>query len=141
MTSNEALFKKSKTVIPSGVNSPVRAFGAVGGIPRFIKKGKGPIIWDIEGSAYIDYICSWGPLILGHSHSLVLDAISAAMSEGTTFGAPTEKEWEMAELLTSFFGSIDKVRLVSSGTEATMSAIRLARGFTSRDKINISWWR
>ncbi len=135
MPNNRSLYEKSQVFIPSGVNSPVRAFGAVGGTPVFMDKGKGPLIWDVNGKCYIDYVCSWGPLILGHANEQVTEAIFEAARNGATFGAPTERELEMAQLLVDSFGSIQKVRLVSSGTEATMSAIRVARGYTGRKKI------
>ena len=132
-----ALFERARRVIPGGVNSPVRAFRAVGGEPIFIARGAGARLWDVDGNEYIDYVGSWGPLLLGHAHPEVLEAIARAAADGTSFGAPTEREVEFAELLCravpSFAGG--KVRLVSSGTEATMSALRLARGFTGRDKI------
>src|SRR5262249_29017787 len=120
---------------PGGVNSPVRAFGSVGGSPLFIDKGKGSHIWDADGNEYIDYCCSWGPLILGHANNKVLSAVDAAMRKGTSFGAPTRLENELAELILSNNRYIQKIRFVSSGTEAVMSAIRLARACTGRDKI------
>jgi len=129
------LFERAKRVIPGGVNSPVRAFGAVGGSPPFIAKGKGCRVWDVDGNEYVDYVGSWGPLILGHAHPDVLRAAEAAMSRGTSFGAPTEAEVELAELLCDALPSVDMVRTVSSGTEATMSALRLARGATGRSRI------
>ena len=135
MLKNSDLYQNSLRVIPSGVNSPVRAFGAVGGVPRFIRKGKGSKIWDSEGNCFIDYICSWGPLVLGHANVAIVRAISDAAAEGSTFGAPTERELRMAEKLVRNFKSVEKIRLVSSGTEATMSAVRLSRGYTRRDKI------
>ena len=135
MLKNSDLYQNSLRVIPSGVNSPVRAFGAVGGVPRFIRKGKGSKIWDSEGNCFIDYICSWGPLVLGHANVAIVRAISDAAAEGSTFGAPTERELQMAEKLVRNFKSVEKIRLVSSGTEATMSAVRLSRGYTRRDKI------
>ncbi|MGN6134446.1 MAG: glutamate-1-semialdehyde 2,1-aminomutase, partial [Aureliella sp.] len=121
--------------MPGGVNSPARAFNAVGGGPLFIEQAAGPYLFDIDGHRYIDYIGSWGPMILGHAHPAVIEAIVSAAARGTSFGAPTEAESELAELIIESVPSIDKVRLVSSGTEATMSAIRLARGATGRDKI------
>lgn len=121
--------------MPGGVNSPARAFGAVGGTPLFIEKAKGAYLWDVDGNRYIDYIGSWGPMILGHAHPSVLSAIDAAAKRGTSFGAPTEAESELAELIIQAVPSVEKVRLVNSGTEATMSAIRLARGFTGRNII------
>jgi glutamate-1-semialdehyde 2,1-aminomutase len=132
---NEALFDKSRAVIPGGVNSPVRAFRSVGGTPLFMSRGEGPFVWDMDGKRYIDYVGSWGPLVLGHAHEEVVRAVQRAASRGLSFGAPTESELEMAQLLTSLLPSMEQVRLVSSGTEATMSAIRLARGFTGRPAI------
>jgi glutamate-1-semialdehyde 2,1-aminomutase len=134
MTTNQDLFERSQRVIPGGVNSPVRAFRAVGGTPRFIKQGDGAYIVDAEGKRYIDYIGSWGPMILGHGHPAVLEAVIAAAREGFSFGAPTERELELAEEILKLVPSMEQVRLVSSGTEATMSAIRLARGATGRSK-------
>ena len=133
MTRNEDLFSRAQKTIPGGVNSPVRAFRSVGGAPRFFTHGAGSCVWDADGRRYIDYVGSWGPLILGHAHPEVIRAVQDAVVKGLTFGAPTEAEIEMAELLTTLLPSIELVRLVSSGTEATMSAIRLARGFTGRD--------
>ncbi len=132
---SEALFKRAQVVIPGGVDSPVRAFGGVGGTPRFISKGEGCQIVDVDGNKYIDFCMSWGPLILGHAHPKVLDAIQSAIKKGTSFGAPTEPEVLLAEKLCQWVGPVDQVRFVSSGTEATMSAIRLARGYTERDLI------
>jgi glutamate-1-semialdehyde 2,1-aminomutase len=132
---NAELFKKAKKVIPGGVNSPVRAFGAVDATPLFISRAEGSKIYDSEGKEYIDYVMSWGPAILGHSHPLVVEAIIDAARRGTTYGAPTEMETEMAQMIADAFPSIEMVRMVSSGTEAVMSAIRLARGCTSREKI------
>jgi glutamate-1-semialdehyde 2,1-aminomutase len=134
-TRNEILFDKSQLVIPGGVNSPVRAFRSVGGTPLFVSRGEGSFIWDADGRRYVDYVGSWGPLVLGHAHPQVVEAVREAASRGLSFGAPTEAELEMAELLTRLLPSVQQVRLVSSGTEATMSAIRLARGFTERAKI------
>ena len=131
--SNAALFERAQRSIPGGVNSPVRAFKAVGGTPRFIKKAQGAYFWDVEGTRYTDYIGSWGPMILGHGHPAVLEAVQAAALDGFSFGAPTEREVEVAEMITALIPSVEMVRLVSSGTEATMSAIRLARGVTSRN--------
>ena len=133
MTSNQSLFERAQRVIPGGVNSPVRAFRSVGGTPRFIQKGFGPRVQDADGKWYVDYVGSWGPLILGHAHPEVIAAVQAAVVDGLTFGAPTEREVEIADLLCDLVPSLDMVRLVSSGTEATMSAIRLARGHTGRD--------
>lgn len=132
---NEALFVRSAAYIPGGVNSPVRAFRAVGGTPRFFVRGQGALLWDADGQAYIDYVGSWGPAILGHAHPEVVAAVKAQADRGLGFGAPTELELEMAELLCRLVPSMDQVRLVSSGTEATMSAIRLARGYTGRSRI------
>jgi glutamate-1-semialdehyde 2,1-aminomutase len=132
---NAALFERAQRVIPGGVNSPVRAFRAVGGTPRFIARAEGPYIFDAEGQRYIDYIGSWGPMILGHGHPAVLEAVQKAALDGFSFGAPTEREVELAEEILRFVPSMDQVRLVSSGTEAAMSALRLARGATGRSKI------
>jgi glutamate-1-semialdehyde 2,1-aminomutase len=129
------LFEKAKKYFPGGVNSPVRAFRSVGGNPLFIEKGKGSHIWDADGNEFIDYCCSWGPLILGHANDKVLDAVDKTMRKGTSFGAPTKLENELAELILSHNSFIKKIRFVSSGTEAVMSAIRLARGYTKRNKI------
>ncbi len=128
-------FEKALACIPGGVNSPVRAFGSVGGDPVFIQSARGPFLYDADGREYVDFICSWGPMILGHAFPPVIEAIIAAAQRGTSFGAATEAETEMAETLCRFVPSMDKVRLVNSGTEATMSAVRLARGATGRDKI------
>jgi glutamate-1-semialdehyde 2,1-aminomutase len=134
MTSrNDSLFSAAQRLIPGGVNSPVRAFRSVGGTPRFFARGSGPHVWDADGQRYIDYVGSWGPLILGHAHPDVVAAVQRAAQDGLSFGAPTAIEVEMAELLTQRLPSLELVRLVSSGTEATMSAVRLARGFTGRD--------
>ena len=135
MTNSQNLFEKSRIHIPGGVNSPVRAFGSVGGTPLFFKRGKGAFVWDADDKAYIDYVGSWGPMILGHAHPEVIKAVCDAAQQGLSFGAPTELELEMADLLCSLVPSMDQVRLVSSGTEATMSAIRLARGYTGRSAI------
>ena len=132
---SKRLFNKALTVIPGGVNSPVRAFRAVGGDPLFIERAKGSKIYDADGNSYIDYVLSWGPMILGHAHPKVTAALKKAVDKGTSFGAPTSLEIELAELVLKAYPSMDKVRMVNSGTEATMSAIRLARGFTGRDKI------
>jgi len=134
MSKNQDLFERAQRVIPGGVNSPVRAFRAVGGTPRFITRGDGAYIFDAEGQRYIDYIGSWGPMILGHGHPAVLEAVTKAAQEGFSFGAPTEREIELAEEILKLVPSMEQVRLVSSGTEATMSAIRLARGATGRSK-------
>ncbi len=132
---NEQLFERAKALIPGGVNSPVRAFRAVGGTPRFVQRAQGPHFWDANGKRYIDYIGSWGPMILGHGHPAVLEAVQKAALEGFSFGAPTEREIELAEAIVKAVPSIEMVRLVSSGTEAAMSALRLARGATGRKKI------
>ena len=132
---NQSLFERAQRVIPGGVNSPVRAFRAVGGTPRFIARAEGPYIIDAEGKRYIDYIGSWGPMILGHGHPAVLEAVQKAAVDGFSFGAPTEREIELAEEILKLVPSMDMVRLVSSGTEAAMSALRLARGATGRAKI------
>jgi glutamate-1-semialdehyde 2,1-aminomutase len=132
---NLAAFERAQRVIPGGVNSPVRAFRAVGGTPRFIRRAQGPYLWDVEGRRYIDYIGSWGPMILGHGHPAVLDAVIKAAHDGLSFGAPTEAEAELAEAIIRLVPSVEQVRLVSSGTEAAMSALRLARGATGRPKI------
>ena len=134
-SSNAQLFERAQKVIPGGVNSPVRAFRAVGGTPRFIARAQGPYIFDAEGTRYIDYIGSWGPMILGHGHPAVLEAVQKAAVDGFSFGAPTEREVELAEEILSLVPSMDQIRLVSSGTEAAMSALRLARGATGRSKI------
>lgn len=128
-------FDRAKKLIPGGVNSPARAFGGVGGEPIFINRAEGAYLFDLDGNRYVDYVLSWGPMILGHAHPRVLDAVQKAMRKGTSFGAPTEAESELAELVITAVPSIEKVRLVSSGTEATMSAIRLARGYTGRPTI------
>jgi glutamate-1-semialdehyde 2,1-aminomutase len=129
------LFEKAKKLIPGGVNSPVRAFKSVGGVPRFISRASGSKIYDIEGGEYIDYVCSWGPMILGHAHPAVINAITEAAGKGTSYGAPIPAEIEMAELISTAFPSIEMVRMVNSGTEAVMSAIRLARAYTGRNRI------
>src|SRR5262249_34620212 len=132
---NQQLFERAQRVIPGGVNSPVRAFRAVGGTPRFITRAQGAYMWDADGRKYIDYIGSWGPMILGHGHPAVLEAVQKAATEGFSFGAPTEREVELAEEILKHVPSMEMLRLVSSGTEAGMSAIRLARGATQRAKI------
>jgi len=129
------LFKKAQELIPGGVNSPVRAFKAVGGNPIFIQKAKGSKIYDVDGNPYIDYVLSWGPLILGHAHPKIVNALKKVIEKGTSYGAPTSLEIELAELILKAYPSMDMVRMVNSGTEATMSAIRVARGFTGRDKV------
>lgn len=135
MTTSHTLFEKAQKVIPGGVNSPVRAFKGVGGTPVFIEKAQGAYITDSEGKRYIDYVGSWGPMVLGHNHPAIIDAVLRAVPNGLSFGAPTAIEIELAELVCKLVPSIEMVRMVSSGTEATMSAIRLARGYTGRDKI------
>lgn len=130
-----AAFARAQQLMPGGVNSPARAFGAVGGTPVFFERAQGAYLYDIDGNRYIDYIGSWGPMILGHRHPAVIEALEKTLSQGTSFGAPTEAESELAELIIDAVPSVEKVRLVNSGTEATMSAIRLARGFTGRDLI------
>jgi len=135
MNRNEELFARAQRTIPAGVNSPVRAYRSVGGTPRFIARGDGAYLWDADGRRYLDYVGSWGPAILGHAHPAVVEAVVAAARHGLSFGAPTEMEIEMAETLCRLMPSMELVRLVSSGTEATMSALRLARGYTGRSKI------
>jgi glutamate-1-semialdehyde 2,1-aminomutase len=132
---NDILFERARAVIPGGVNSPVRAFKAVGGTPRFVKRAQGAYFWDAADKRYIDYIGSWGPMILGHGHPAVVDAVQRAVTEGFSFGAPTEREIELAEAILALVPSMEMVRLVSSGTEAAMSALRLARGATGRKYI------
>lgn len=133
-TESRAWFERAQTVTPGGVNSPVRAFAAVGGTPRFMAEGSGPWLTDVDGNRYVDLVCSWGPMLLGHAHPEVLDAVRSAIGRGTSYGTPTRTEVELAEAIVERT-PIEKVRLVSSGTEATMSAIRLARGFTGRELI------
>lgn len=132
---SEALFDRAKQVMPGGVNSPVRAFGAVGQTPRFISRAEGQHIYDADGRQYLDYVCSWGPMILGHGHPLVRERVEEAVRDGLSFGAPTEREVLLAELVCSLAPNVEQVRMVNSGTEAVMSALRLARGFTGRDKL------
>ena len=132
---SEALFARAQKRIPGGVNSPVRAFGSVGGTPPFIVRGQGSRVWDVDGNRYIDYVCSWGPLLLGHRHPQIVRALEEALEGGTSFGMPTEREVELAEAICEAVPSIEMVRLVNSGTEATMSALRLARAFTGRELI------
>lgn len=132
---SRALYKRAIQLMPGGVNSPVRAFSAVGGSPLFISHAKGSKIYDVDGNSYIDYVLSWGPIILGHAHSGVIEALKASADNGTSYGAPTELEIKLAEMILSAYPSMEKVRMVNSGTEAAMSAIRAARGFTGRDKI------
>lgn len=135
MDLNQSLFDRAQELIPGGVNSPVRAFRSVGGAPRFIERAKGPYMWDVEGKTFIDYVLSWGPMILGHNNPEVVDAVKAAVDNGLSFGAATEGEVRIAQEIVKLVPSIEEVRLVSSGTEAGMSAIRLARGYTGRNKI------
>src|ERR1017187_4560731 len=132
---SEELFRRAQQIIPGGVNSPVRAFRSVGGNPLFIARGQGAHLFDVDGNEYIDYVGSWGPLLLGHRHPEILAALEGALRIGTSFGAPTEQEVELAEAIRDAVPSVEMVRLVNSGTEATMSAIRVARGFTGRDAI------
>ncbi|MCC6327733.1 MAG: glutamate-1-semialdehyde 2,1-aminomutase [Acidobacteria bacterium] len=132
---SQQLFAEAKLHIPGGVNSPVRAFNAVGGEPLYINKAKGPRLWDADGNEFIDYVGAWGPMILGHAHDRVVEAVKRAVEDGTTFGACCEQEIELASLIKHFMPSVESVRMVNSGTEATMSAMRLARAFTGRDKI------
>ncbi|WTW96734.1 glutamate-1-semialdehyde 2,1-aminomutase [Streptomycetaceae bacterium NBC_01309] len=132
---SQALFDRAKAVTPGGVNSPVRAFRAVGGTPRFMASGRGPYLTDADGREYVDLVCSWGPMILGHAHPAVVEAVTAAVARGTSFGTPGEGEVELAEEIVARVAPVEQVRLVTSGTEATMSAIRLARGFTGRSKV------
>lgn len=132
---SKELYEKAQLFMPAGVNSPVRAFRAVGGDPLFIQRAQGAHLWDADGNRYIDYVCSWGPMILGHRHPEVVEAIEKALARGTSFGAPTDLEVELAELIVERMPSVEMVRMVNSGTEATMSAIRLARGVTGRDRV------
>lgn len=134
-TKSHEIFARAKHLMPGGVNSPARAFGAVGGDPIVFERGEGAYLFDVDGNRYIDYIGSWGPMILGHLHPKVKEALHAAVDQGTSFGAPTERENTLADLIIELVPSVERVRLVNSGTEATMSAIRLARGFTGRNKI------
>ena len=135
MSKSENLYSAARELIPGGVNSPVRAFTGVGGTPLFIEKADGAYLYDVDGKAYIDYVGSWGPMVLGHNHPAIRNAVIEAAERGLSFGAPTEMEVKMAQLVTELVPTMDMVRMVNSGTEATMSAIRLARGFTGRDKI------
>lgn len=135
MSSSSELFKRAQAVMPGGVNSPVRAFSSVGGSPRFIKSARGSRIYDVDGKFYIDYIGSWGPMILGHANPIITNAIAKTMVDGISFGAATEQEVTMAELITRLVPTVEMIRMVNSGTEAVMSALRLARGYTKRDKI------
>ena len=132
---SEALFRRARARMPGGVSSPVRAFGAVGGTPRFFARGRGPYLWDVDGNRYVDLVCSWGPLIAGHAHPTVVAAVQAATANGTSFGAPTEAEVELAEEVARRVPAVERLRLVSSGTEATMSAVRVARAATGRPKL------
>src|SRR6185295_15955416 len=132
---SEKLFAAALKYIPGGVNSPVRAFRAVGGQPFFVNKAKGANVWDVDGNKYIDYVCTWGPAILGHTHPKIISAVKTAAAHGTSFGIPNPYEVDMARLVRKAVPSVQKVRMTNSGTEACMSAIRLARGFTKRDKI------
>ena len=133
-TASEALFARAHAVTPGGVNSPVRAFNAVGGTPRFIESARGALLTDVDGNEYVDLVCSWGPMLLGHAHPEVQAAVNAAVARGTSYGTPTRPEVELAEEIVDRT-PVEKVRFVSSGTEATMSAIRLARGFTGRELV------
>ena len=135
MGQNEVLFERAQKVIPGGVNSPVRAFRQVGGVPRFVSKANGPYFWDADNKRYIDLIMSWGPMIAGHAHPEIVEAVQKAAMSSFSFGAPTEGEIELAERICGLMPSIEQIRMVSSGTEATMSALRLARGYTGRDLI------
>jgi len=135
MKQSSILFKEAKEYIPGGVNSPVRAFNGVGGDPVFFERGEGAYLFDVDGNSYIDYVGSWGPMILGHSNPIIIDAVKAVLDKGLGFGAPTEIETSLAKKVCQIMPSIDLIRMVNSGTEATMSAIRLARGYTNRDKI------
>ncbi|MBZ4676930.1 MAG: hemL [Anaerophaga sp.] len=135
LSKSKEAFQKAVNLMPGGVNSPVRAFKSVGGNPVFIERGKGSRVWDIDGNEYIDFVASWGPLMLGHARDEVVEAIRETATRGTSFGAPTLLENEMAQLITEMVPSVEKVRMVNSGTEATMSALRLARGYTKRDKV------
>lgn len=135
MSKSESLYQHASQVIPGGVNSPVRSFSGVGGTPLFIERADGPFIYDVDGNAYIDYVGSWGPMILGHNNSDIANAVTQAIHKGLSYGAPTEIEVKLADLVTSLMPSIEMIRMVNSGTEATMSAIRVARGFTGRNKI------
>ena len=132
---SDKLFERAQQLIPGGVNSPVRAARSVGGTPRFIDRGTGAYLWDADGNRYVDYVLSWGPLVLGHAHDAVVDAITEAAAKGTSYGAPTERENDLAELVINTVPSVDMIRFVNSGTEATMSALRLARAHTGRDKV------
>jgi len=130
-----AAFEAARAVIPGGVNSPVRAFKGVGGEPVFFERAQGPYMWDIDGKQYIDYVGSWGPMVLGHADPAVIEAVKTAVDRGLSFGAPTTLETEIAQRICDLMPSVDQIRMVNSGTEATMGALRLARGFTGRDKV------
>ena len=134
-STSQRLFERALQLLPGGVDSPVRAFRAVGGQPLFIERGQGPYVWDVDGNRYIDYLGSWGPLIAGHAHPAVVSALQQAAARGTSYGMPSRPEIELAELITAAVPSVEMVRFVNSGTEATMSALRLARAFTGRDRI------
>ncbi|NKX51083.1 aminotransferase class III-fold pyridoxal phosphate-dependent enzyme, partial [Arthrobacter deserti] len=135
MTSSEELFERARALMPGGVNSPVRAFGSVGGTPPFMVSGRGPYLTDADGREYVDLVCSWGPALLGHAHPEVLAAVHAAVDRGLSFGASTPAEIELAELVTGRIGAVERLRMVSTGTEATMTAVRLARGFTGHNLV------
>ena len=135
MDRSEQLFEEAKQVLPGGVNSPVRAYRAVGMAPRFITRADGVYLWDEDGRRYLDYVCSWGPMILGHNHPVIREAVERAVQDGLSFGAPTRREVEIAELMVELVPGIEMVRMVNSGTEAVMSALRLARGATGREKL------
>src|ERR1041385_8230437 len=135
ITKSISLFQEAQTLIPGGVDSPVRAFRAVGGQPLFIERGEGPYLVDVDGNRYIDYVLSWGPLIHGHAHPHVIEAVTRTAAQGTSFGAPTELEVRLAEMVIAAMPAVEMVRFVNSGTEATMSALRLARAYTGRNKI------
>ena len=135
ISKSQNFFNKAKDLIPGGVNSPVRAFNSVGGVPRFIQKASGPYLYDVDDNRYVDTICSWGPAIVGHANEEVILAVKNSLSKGLSFGAPTEGETILSEMIKEHVDSVEQVRLTSSGTEATMSSIRLARGYTNRDKI------
>ncbi|MCB0978257.1 MAG: aminotransferase class III-fold pyridoxal phosphate-dependent enzyme, partial [Acidimicrobiales bacterium] len=135
LNTNQELFRRAEEVIPGGVNSPVRAFRSVGGTPYFVARGEGARVWDVEGNEYLDLVQSYGAIIAGHAHPHIVEAVRSAAGEGTSYGAPTEREVLLAEAISDRVPSCEKVRMVSSGTEATMSAVRLARAATGRDRI------
>ena len=135
ISKSQNYFNKAKDLIPGGVNSPVRAFNSVGGVPRFIQKASGPYLYDVDGNRYVDTICSWGPAIVGHANEEVISAVKNSLSNGLSFGAPTEGETILSEMIKEYVSSVEQVRLTSSGTEATMSAIRLARGLLTKTKL------